>query len=77
MTWLIGHAQAFDLGLSLGAGKDTGLTFNDYFTQIVNVALYAALAFSIAILVYAGIVYAQSQGDASKVSMAKELASGV
>ena len=36
-----------------------------------------ATSFSVLIFVYAGLVYVQSQGDPSKVSLAKELVSGV
>lgn len=52
-------------------------TFSESLTKIVNYGMVIAASFSVLIFVYAGFVYVQSQGDPSKVSLAKELVSGV
>lgn len=52
-------------------------SFNDYFISVVNSAIIIAGFFSVLIFVYAGFVYTKSQGDAAKISTAKELVSGV
>ena len=67
MNIFIGHALA-------GGG---GGGFNDYFVKVVNGAIGIAGLFSVLIVIYAGFVYAKSQGDAAKISSAKELISGV
>jgi hypothetical protein len=50
--------------------------FNDYFTALVNFAVIVAGLVAVLVIIYAGFMYAQSQGEAAKVSHAKELIAG-
>ena len=52
------------------------VTFAQYFSSLVNVGIIVAIAISVLITIYAGILYAQSQGEASKIALAKELVAG-
>lgn len=75
---LVNSAQAqatFQPGLPLTKGQGN-VTFSEYFSSLINVGIIVAIAVSAAIIIYAGIMYAQSEGDASKVSLAKELVAG-
>lgn len=79
-SFLVGRAYAqFELGLPFG-GKNCPNgdcpTFNAYFTDLINFAVVIAVLVSVLVIVYAGIMYAQSQGEASKVAHAKELIAG-
>ena len=65
----------FTPGLPLEPGKGEQ-TFQEYFSSLINVGIIVAIAISVLITVYAGILYAQSQGEASKVALAKELVAG-
>ena len=66
----------FKPGLPIAGGAEC-VTFNQYFTSLVNLAIGVAIAVSIGIVVYAGIIYAQNRGEASKIALAKELVGGV
>jgi hypothetical protein len=68
------HAQ-FKLGLPFNGTVEYG-SFNEYFTDLINFAVVIAVLVSVLVVVYAGIMYAQSQGEASKVAHAKELIAG-
>lgn len=70
----VAHAQ-FKLGLPFN-GRTDYPSFNAYFTDLINFAVVVAVLVSVLVIVYAGIMYAQSQGEASKVSHAKELIAG-
>jgi hypothetical protein len=73
------HAAKFTLGLPFGAGQcPDGVCpdFNAYFTGIVNFAIVIAGLLAVLVIVYAGLIYTQSQGQADKVSYAKELIAG-
>jgi hypothetical protein len=88
MEWLITRAWAaagtpFTPGFSIDCnptkmvdGKCPPVTFEQYFSSLVNVGIIVAIAISVLITIYAGILYAQSQGEASKVALAKELIAG-
>ncbi|MEK7170802.1 MAG: hypothetical protein AAB774_00650 [Patescibacteria group bacterium] len=52
------------------------VTFQQYFSSLVNVGIIVAIAISVLITIYAGILYAQSEGEASKIALAKELIAG-
>lgn len=68
-------AQAkFTPGLTIDNGGEK--TFGEYFTSIINVGIIVAIAVSVLMTVYAGILYTQSQGEASKIALAKELVGG-
>jgi hypothetical protein len=58
-----------------GKCPDT-VTFQSYFSSLVNVGIIVAIAISSIITIYAGILYAQSEGEASKIALAKELIAG-
>src|SRR5690349_5879888 len=76
---LIGQVLAqgtFDPGLPLTPGASSSCTFQCYFNSLVNVGIIVAIAISVLIVVYAGFSYARSQGDTSKVALAKELVAG-
>lgn len=77
----IGRAEAaIELGLPFGADKvcPNGVCpdFNAYFTGIVNFSIVVAGLVAVLVIVYAGFMYTQSQGEAAKVSQAKELIAG-
>lgn len=75
-SYLIGTAYAqFELGLPFG-DKVKYTSFNEYFVDLINFAVVIAVLVSVLVIVYAGIMYAQSQGEASKVAHAKELIAG-
>jgi hypothetical protein len=89
--WLFQAALAqgkFQPGLSVGncteaVKKANGgqcpnvpVTFQEYFSSLVNVGIIVAIAISVLVTIYAGIIYAQSQGEASKIALAKELVAG-
>lgn len=59
-----------------GRCPDVPVTFQEYFSSLVNVGIIVAIAVSVLITIYAGIMYAQSQGEASKIALAKELVAG-
>jgi len=59
-----------------GKCPDVPVTFQTYFSSLVNVGIIVAVAISVLITIYAGIIYAQSQGEASKIALAKELVAG-
>lgn len=65
----------FTPGLSVEGGN-TPVTFQEYFSSLVNVGIIVAIAISVLITIYAGILYAQSEGEASKIALAKELIAG-
>ncbi len=79
MNYLFERALAqnnpIKLGLPFGAQSEYG-SFNEYFTALVNFAVGAAGLIAVLVIVYAGFIYTQSQGQADKVSMAKELIAG-
>ena len=89
--WLITRVLAqgkFQPGLPIGdcteaiksanSGKcpEVPVTFQEYFSSLVNVGIFVAIGISVLITIYAGILYAQSQGEASKIALAKELIAG-
>ena len=77
ISFWLGRALAqakFTPGLNIDGGGEK--TFSEYFQDIVNVGIIVAIAVSVLIVVYAGILYSQSQGEASKISLAKELVAG-
>ncbi|MEK7201997.1 MAG: hypothetical protein AAB669_00470 [Patescibacteria group bacterium] len=89
--WLIASVLAqgkFQPGLPIGncteaiknanGGKcpEVPVTFQEYFSSLVNVGIIVAIAISVLITIYAGILYAQSEGEASKIALAKELIAG-
>lgn len=65
----------FTPGLPVTPGQGE-VDFQTYFSSLVNVGIVVAIAISIMITIYAGILYAQSQGEASKIALAKELIAG-
>lgn len=65
----------FTPGLPVTPGQ-TNVTFQEYFSSLVNVGVIVAIAISVLITIYAGILYSQSQGEASKIALAKELVAG-
>ncbi|MDP3992682.1 MAG: hypothetical protein Q8Q05_00465 [bacterium] len=65
----------FTPGLPIEPGKGEQ-TFQEYFSSLVDVGVIVAIAISVLITIYAGILYAQSQGEASKIALAKELIAG-
>jgi len=65
----------FQPGFPIEKGQGE-VTFQDYFSSLVNVGIIVAIAISVLITIYAGILYAQSQGEASKIALAKELIAG-
>ena len=65
----------FTPGLPVEPGQGE-VTFAEYFSSLVNVGIIVAIAISVLITIYAGILYAQSQGEASKIALAKELVAG-
>jgi hypothetical protein len=76
--WLISPVLAqgkFTPGLPVAPGQEN-ITFAQYFESLVNTGIIVAIAVSALIVVYAGIMYSQSQGEASKVALAKELVAG-
>lgn len=77
MNYWIGVAQAAKIQLGLPFGENAEFdTFNEYFTALVNFAVIAAGLIAVLVIVYAGYVYTQSQGQADRVSYAKELIAG-
>ncbi len=78
--YLVGTAQAqFTLGLPFGGSQcpdNVCPDFNAYFTALVNFAVVIAGLVAVLVVIYAGFTYAQSQGQADKVSHAKELIAG-
>jgi len=66
----------FTPGLPITTNQNEAVTFAEYFTSIINVSIIVAISVSILITVYAGIIYSQSQGEASKTTLAKELVGG-
>ena len=78
--WLLTKILAADPGtFTPGLPVETGqgaVTFQDYFSSLVNVGIVVAIAISVLITIYAGIIYSQSQGEASKIALAKELIAG-
>lgn len=77
-SWLFQTTSAqgkFQPGLPVEKGQGA-VTFQEYFSSLVNVGIVVAIAISVLITVYAGIMYAQSQGEASKIALAKELVAG-
>lgn len=76
MTWFLGVAHAqFELGLPFSEHTKYA-TFNAYFTDLVNFAVIIAGLIAVLVIVYAGYIYTQSQGQADRVSYAKELIAG-
>lgn len=65
----------FTPGLPVERGQGA-VDFQTYFSSLVNVGIIVAIAISVLITIYAGIIYAQSQGEASKIALAKELIAG-
>ena len=65
----------FTPGLPVEPGQGE-VTFQQYFSSLVNVGVIVAIAISVLITVYAGVLYSQSQGEASKIALAKELVAG-
>ncbi|MDO8649933.1 MAG: hypothetical protein Q7K33_01320 [Candidatus Berkelbacteria bacterium] len=65
----------FQPGLPIDDNKGA-VTFQEYFSSLVNVGIIVAIAISVLITIYAGIIYAQSEGEASKIALAKELVAG-
>ena len=78
--WLVSKVLAqegtFQPGLPLTPNQTGRITFAQYFSSLINVGIIIAIAISVLITVYAGIMYAQSQGEASKIALAKELVAG-
>jgi len=78
--WLVAKALAqgtFTPGLPLTPGSaNRAVDFSTYFNSLVNIGIIIAIAISILVTVYAGIIYTQSQGESSKMALAKELVSG-
>lgn len=68
-------AGTFQPGLEIQEGSGT-VTFAEYFQSLVNIGVIVAIAVSVLITVYAGIIYSKSQGEASKIALAKELVAG-
>lgn len=68
-------AQALNLGLPF-SDKAQYSSFSEYFTALVNFSIVVAGLVAVLIIVYAGFTYVQSQGEAAKVSHAKELIAG-
>jgi len=50
--------------------------FNAYFTSLVGFAVIVAGLVAVLVIVYAGFMYVQSQGQADRISQAKELIAG-
>lgn len=78
--WLVNTVLAqgggkFTPGLPVTRGQGE-VDFQTYFSSLVNVGIIVAIAISVLITIYAGILYAQSQGEASKIALAKELIAG-
>lgn len=81
--WLISRVLAtasspdakFTPGLPVTPGQ-TNVDFQTYFSSLVNVGIIVAIAISVLITIYAGILYTQSQGEATKIALAKELVGG-
>ncbi|QQG49757.1 MAG: hypothetical protein HZB70_03095 [Candidatus Berkelbacteria bacterium] len=77
MTSWLGKALAQDIHLGLPFGdRAEYTTFNAYFTALISFAVTIASLVAVLVIVYAGYVYTQSQGQADKVSFAKELIAG-
>ena len=78
--WLVSKVLAqgtFTPGLPLTPDQaNKPVDFATYFNSLVNIGIIVAIAISILITVYAGIIYTQSQGEAGKTVLAKELVSG-
>lgn len=81
MSWLkswliISTAQAaWTPGLSIG--ENNGYTgFTDYFTDLIKLAVIIGGTVSVAIVIYAGIIYSKSQGKPEEINKAKELVAG-
>lgn len=78
INWLVIRASAagqFQPGLPITPGQSE-VDFQTYFSSLVNVGIIVAVGISVLITIYAGIIYAQSQGEASKIALAKELIAG-
>ncbi len=77
ISWLLvtAHAQ-INLGLPFNRGNAKYDTFNDYFTDLINFSVIIASLVAVIVIVYAGLTYVQSQGQADKASHAKELIAG-
>lgn len=76
--WLVQRVLAqskFQPGLPVETNQGP-VTFQEYFSSLVNVGVIVAIAISVLITIYAGILYAQSEGEASKIALAKELIAG-
>ncbi len=73
--WLGTARAAIDLGLPFG-GQASYPDFNSYFTALVNFAVLVAGLIAVLMIVYAGLMYSQSAGQADKASQAKELVAG-
>jgi|GEM_PF-1774050 len=69
------YGAEFTIGLPFGPDA-TFSNFSEYFTAIVNFAILVAGLIAVLVIVYAGMVYVQSQGQADRVSQAKELIAG-
>lgn len=69
-------SPGFDLGLPFTGTKKHYNNFADYFNDLVGLATDAAIGFATLIIIYAGYSYVSSQGEAGKVSQAKELVAG-
>lgn len=77
MDWLVGVANAqINLGLPFNQGKANYSNFNDYFVDLINFSVVVASLIAVVIIIYAGLNYVQSQGQADKASHAKELIAG-
>ncbi len=75
--WFVGVAQAkFTLGLPFTAQAEYN-TFGEYFTALLGFAIEIAIAISVIIFMYAGFLYAHSQGSPAPINTAKELVAGV
>lgn len=78
MDWFSSAALAqgtFQPGLPITPGQGS-VTFGTYFESLINVGIIVAISISILITIYAGIIYSQSQGEAGKTALAKELIAG-
>lgn len=71
----LAQSDRIRLGLPFG-GQSEYASFNEYFVALVNFAVITAGLIAVLVIVYAGYIYTQSQGQADKVSMAKELIAG-
>ena len=71
------YAAKINLGLPLLNGQAGYNSFNEYLAGLITLISGIAMAGSVIVLIYAAIVYAQSGGQADRISFAKELVSGV